>query len=275
MLDYAIGLFKAELPSSWVDGKEVLNDWLHVFPIEDYTSTLAVTLPERLWELGSIITEEEWCEETIVPNLLDIYETYLRPYGFKLQQSDDHEKLRVWFSAIDYVPDFFESVSNFVRALGYETLPHEPHEVLRFRMQEDPSRDPFMLSPENAAYAATLTAVKLPRPPRVYGGVRLSSARAAPARAAPAARGVSSVAMVSSSRGRSPPHDAFQSTALVRDTPTSPALAARRTAPQSAFFDFPSLLTVLLLFICTSAYLRAATYNAQSKSSWLDTYKHG
>lgn len=48
-----------------------------------------------------------------------------------------------------------------------------------------------------------------------------------------------------------------------------------RARAQSAFFDFPSLLTVLLLFICTSAFLRAATYNAQSKSSWLDTYKHG
>ena len=44
---------------------------------------------------------------------------------------------------------------------------------------------------------------------------------------------------------------------------------------QSAIFDFPALLTVLLLFICTCAYLRAATVNSQTKRSFLDEHKHG
>ena len=43
----------------------------------------------------------------------------------------------------------------------------------------------------------------------------------------------------------------------------------------SAIFDFMALLTVLILFICTAAYVRAASYNAQTRKSFLDDYKHG
>ena len=46
-------------------------------------------------------------------------------------------------------------------------------------------------------------------------------------------------------------------------------------SPQSAIFDFPALLTVLLLLICTAAYVRAATYNAANKRSFLDEHKRG
>jgi hypothetical protein len=50
---------------------------------------------------------------------------------------------------------------------------------------------------------------------------------------------------------------------------------AHLPGPQSAIFDFPALLTVIILFICTAAYLRAATYNTSTKKSFLDDYKHG
>lgn len=43
----------------------------------------------------------------------------------------------------------------------------------------------------------------------------------------------------------------------------------------SAIFDFPALLIVLLLLICTSAFVRAATMSTQTKSSFLDGFKHG
>jgi len=194
MLGYAIDRFKTELPSHLDDdGKEELHDWLKVFPIEEEETstptlaTLAVVLPEREWGYVSAL-EEESCEEAM-PNLREIYERYLRPHCFKLQESDDEEKLRVWFSSIDYINEYTPLVENYVLSLGYEILPREGAERFRFRMQEDPSRasrDPFALSPRVVARAATLTAVKLPPPPRVYGGVRLSSARPAPAPARPA-----------------------------------------------------------------------------------------
>jgi hypothetical protein len=63
--------------------------------------------------------------------------------------------------------------------------------------------------------------------------------------------------------------------------PDPPSLALL----QSAIFDFPSLLTVILLLICTFAYLRAQTANwvqdpakppgTMMESSRLDSYKHG
>jgi hypothetical protein len=53
-----------------------------------------------------------------------------------------------------------------------------------------------------------------------------------------------------------------------------PACALRRP-PQSAIFDFTSLLTVILLFICTCAFLRAATYKRASRRSFMDDYQHG
>jgi hypothetical protein len=43
----------------------------------------------------------------------------------------------------------------------------------------------------------------------------------------------------------------------------------------SALFDFPALVIVLLLLICTSAYVRAATFNNNTKASFLDGFKHG
>jgi hypothetical protein len=205
MLDYAIYHFNAALGCSTVDGKEVLSDWLYAFPIEDFTSTLSVTLPERLEGLRGHSGEDESFDEKEVPDLIEIYELYLRPYGFELQRfDDDDEKLRVWFSAETYVLKLLETVDSFVSALGFETLPNEPDALRRFRMQEDPSRNPLyiMLSPSELDRAATVTAVKLPPlpplppsllpsllpslpPPR--GGVRISPARAAPARATPAA----------------------------------------------------------------------------------------
>jgi hypothetical protein len=49
-----------------------------------------------------------------------------------------------------------------------------------------------------------------------------------------------------------------------------------RRPAQSALFDFTSLLVVLLLFICTCAYLRAATFRPNSDApSLLDRHKHG
>jgi hypothetical protein len=44
---------------------------------------------------------------------------------------------------------------------------------------------------------------------------------------------------------------------------------------QSAIFDFPSLLTVILLLICSAAFVRSATLNAQTGQSFLDEYKKG
>lgn len=45
---------------------------------------------------------------------------------------------------------------------------------------------------------------------------------------------------------------------------------------QSALFDFTSLLTVLLLLICTCAYLRALTFKPNSEvPTMLDYAKHG
>ena len=44
---------------------------------------------------------------------------------------------------------------------------------------------------------------------------------------------------------------------------------------QSAIFDFPALLIVLLLLICTSAFVRATTTSTQTKSSFLDNFKKG
>lgn len=45
---------------------------------------------------------------------------------------------------------------------------------------------------------------------------------------------------------------------------------------QSALFDFTSLLTVILLFICTCAYVRALTFKPNSDApTILDRAKHG
>lgn len=44
----------------------------------------------------------------------------------------------------------------------------------------------------------------------------------------------------------------------------------------SALFDFTSLLTVLLLFVCTCAFLRAVTYRpGATPPSFLDSYQKG
>lgn len=45
---------------------------------------------------------------------------------------------------------------------------------------------------------------------------------------------------------------------------------------QSALFDFTSLLTVILLFICTCAYYRASTFKPNSEfPTFLDKHRHG
>jgi hypothetical protein len=45
---------------------------------------------------------------------------------------------------------------------------------------------------------------------------------------------------------------------------------------QSALFDFTSLLTVILLLICTCSFVRALTFKANSETpTYLDQAKHG
>ena len=71
------------------------------------------------------------------------------------------------------------------------------------------------------------------------------------------------------------PHAGAPPTQNYAAAPTPFPCALPTTRMQSAIFDFPALLTVIILFICTAAYLRAATYNASTKKSFLDDYKHG
>ncbi len=73
---------------------------------------------------------------------------------------------------------------------------------------------------------------------------------------------------------------ASSSTRCVSSLPPPPS--PRRPAafpPQSAIFDFPSLLIVILLMICSCAYIRAATLRRDpasgTESSMLDSHKHG
>ena len=59
---------------------------------------------------------------------------------------------------------------------------------------------------------------------------------------------------------------------------SSPSLTARAPTPQSAIFDFSSLIVILLLFICTAAYTRAYTLKRGDDgrpTSMLDRHKGG
>lgn len=47
------------------------------------------------------------------------------------------------------------------------------------------------------------------------------------------------------------------------------------TSTQTAILNFASMLLILVLFICTCAYVRAVTMNRQTRTSFLDSHKHG
>lgn len=77
---------------------------------------------------------------------------------------------------------------------------------------------------------------------------------------------------------RSPP-PAFGGSALRTAPPRCAWLNPDSSSLQSALFDFTSLLTVILLMICTSAYLRAYSLKRDPQTgretSWVDGTKHG
>ncbi|XP_054571076.1 protein kish-A isoform X2 [Eptesicus fuscus] len=52
-------------------------------------------------------------------------------------------------------------------------------------------------------------------------------------------------------------HLGIQSPRIYLQYPTSITLIARKAAKKSAIFNFQSLLTVILLLICTCAYIRS------------------